>query len=520
MSGANNDIVGLPLWTRPASDEPVHGLFLRLASINGFASSSDVMRSTGLTLARLRYGKDVAQLAGLIRCEEAVLAANSFRFVKGEKVTIRGETVNLRRDLLRKARRACPRCVAESPHHRFWWDLAFFGTCPHHAVRLIDHCSCSSGRKLTWQDGSIRNCYRCEGGDVARIACEPAPAEEVRADRYVLGRLGTGVPETVPVLDALPVAEVVDMLDRVGSFSIGGFSKTWVTASRLGRSGGEVRAEGFRVLADNRMEELLERSYREFLAASPDEAPGLANAYGWFYHWLNGKGGKAYSPILSNIILQTADLQFVVSQAGRDDRLPPQPYYTLVEAAKVCGVNQQTVRRILDQFDMVRDVRVKGRRIQLDRKRIDEIAATLKAGCDLAEVAAMLGTVGPRARAFAEAGLIAPIVQGGGNTHRYAFDRAAIQAFLDQLGAGVPMIDTCPDNALPVQQACHGFAVPLTVLCRAVLDGTTRFAGRLKGKTTLEQFVIDKTEILGLRRRFRAEREVARETLNILEAAA
>jgi hypothetical protein len=512
MSLAEKDVIGLSLWAHPLEDEPAHGLFLRLAEVNGYHSSREVAKCVGFSLASVRRGSNIDKLAKAIHCDEAKLLANSFHFSVGKKVSIRGELVNLRRDLMGTVRRACPRCVAESAHHRFWWDLNFIDCCPRHKLHLVDRCWCVERSRLSWHDGKIASCRRCMGQGVASantgraVGNEmPAPDYHLKANSYLLGRLGVCEKETVPVLDALPLDEVVDVLDRIGAFELGGYSKKWQTAATLGKKPSEVRAWGYSMLSSGFMPSIMNGMYEEYLRANPhDPNPSRSRTLGWFYHWLNWKGGKNFSPGIARF-MEEAPWNYYgsIGHKFRKSDVEFRSYYmTLEEAAKECEQGKTTLRRILKQFGKDRALTRQGIPFRIERDFVTILKNVLGEECNFAEVRRILGAGHLTVQRFIESGFFAPVVVGGGDRHEYAFRRADVDAFLELLGKGARQLDVCPDNALPLQKAARIYAAPLDKLCMSIVLGDSKLAGRIHRDNGLDQFVISREETRNFRRRY------------------
>ncbi|MFF9179392.1 TniQ family protein, partial [Streptomyces sp. NPDC014793] len=227
MKGDGIAPLGVPLWDQPFDGEHAPGLFLRLAEINGYPSTDDVARETRLTLQGLRLGRGVRRLAAIVCSDEGRLTRDGFAFARGDGVLVRGERIGRRRDLHRKLRRVCPACVTASRHQRFWFDLAFIETCPEHGCRLVGRCPCPAGRDLSWRDGRVGGCRACEDGDVAAQLPEPAEPAALAVDSYFLGRLGVVPRKPDSVLDPLGMADAIDVLERVGALSLGGYRSRW-----------------------------------------------------------------------------------------------------------------------------------------------------------------------------------------------------------------------------------------------------------------------------------------------------
>jgi len=512
----DQDVFGVPRWAQPELEEPAHGLFLRIAEING-QPPSDMARSIGFSLASLRRGYNIDKLARLIRCDEVELAANSFSFAVGEKVSIRGETIGLRRDLLRKKRRVCRCCIAEAPYHRFWWDLSFIDFCPRHSLRLEDRCQCQSSHRLSWYDGSIGMCRHCTEQGITAKHADAIPGRETAIERhliatnaYLLGRLGVCARKSVPILDALPLDEVVDVIERVGAFELGGYSKKWKTAANLHQPVAEIRAWGFNMLAEGIWPGNRDPLYDAYIRANPhDSNPTINKRLGWFYHWFNGKGGKRFSPGLATLMERMPwNYYSSLGQGLAKSNLAFSSHYmTLNQAARECAQGQTTLRRILRQFGKDRNLVRKGLAFRLEGEFIANLKSVLEEECNFDQVREILGAGHLTVRRFIESGFFTPVVKGGGDRHEYAFRRDHIEQFLELLGKGAPVLKVCPDEALPIQRASRTYATPLDRLCMSIILGHSELAGRIEDGSGLGQFVITRAATRSFKRQYVEEGE-------------
>lgn len=511
MSFSDRDVVGVPLWAKPEQEEPAHGFFLRIAEING-QPLSDIARSMGFSLASLRRGYNIDKLARLIRCDEVQLAANSFSFAVGEKVSIRGQTIGLKRDLLRKKRRVCRCCLAEASYHRFWWDLSFIDFCPRHWRRLEDRCHCESSHRLSWDDGSIGVCRHCtEQGIIARNG-EATPGRQtaieehlIATNAYLLGRLGVCARKSVPILDALPLDEVIDVIERVGAFQLGGYSKKWKTAANLHQPVAEIRAWGFKMLEKGTWPDYRDPLYDAYIRANPhDSNPTINKRLGWFYHWFNGKGGKQFSPGLAKLMEQMPwNYYSSLGQGLAKSNLGFGSHYmTLNQAAKECAQGKTSLRRILRQFGKDRDLVRKGLPFRLEAEFVANLRSVLEEECNFDQVREILGAGHLTIQRFIKSGFFTPVVKGGGDRHEYAFRRDHIEEFLELLGKGVPLLKVCPDDALPLQRAARTYAAPLDRLCMSIILGHSELAGRIEDGSGLGQFVITRAAARSFKRQY------------------
>jgi hypothetical protein len=274
--------IGLYDWEAPRPEETAQGLLLRLAEMHGHASSDRTAACVAVSRSRMAHGDagQIEKLAAAIRQDVTALKADSVLRDTDGRLMLRGHDLT---DFINfGVRRLCPGCLAESRHHRFWWDVRSIASCPRHGLRLVDRCNCADDVKLGWRSGGILHCSQCGSWDL-RLPAIPADPMVLRADAYLLSRLAAGKAESVPVLDTLRLKDVFLTLERVGAASLRGYSKEWQSAASLGLPLETVQALGFQVLADGRLEEVLSRIYDGFIASGGRPEQGFSSCYGWFY---------------------------------------------------------------------------------------------------------------------------------------------------------------------------------------------------------------------------------------------
>lgn len=506
MSSAALPAFGIPRWDRPLPEEHPAGLMLRLAQLNRFRSVAIVEQETGIPMSEMKLGRGLDRLARLVDADGDRVAANAFHHGVGSKVMIRGQEVSLKRDLWRIRRRVCPDCLADSPHARFWWDLAFVASCPRHGCQLEELCGCASRTPLSWRDGRVGACRACDDAEDVRLAASaPAPATILAVDAYFLGRLDAGTALPLPLLDALPLYEAVDVLERVGALSKDGYSKRWPNAVSLRCTWNDLLAEGYAVLSGGGLPEALDRAFEGGAAAGA--APILTTAYGWFYHWLNGKGGRTFSEELFRIVLDHAEGRFVVDKRARAAVLPPTETCTLVEATARCGVTQGVMRDILEQRGLLSRAKVRGQAFRIPEAEIRKIEVVLRESVGADGAAALLGTTWKVVKDLKALGVLVPWVSGGRMTkHAYVYRRTDVQAILDRLSSGIPSRLCTEEDETTLTAAAHAYAVPLAVLCREALEGRLALWGRMETGGGLQRLVVRRDEVLDARRRLRGAR--------------
>lgn len=473
----------LPLWTRPKPDQPAHGILIDLATRNGYLTLGEVSASTELKVARLRIGYDAERLAELIRCDPSEILTSTPTFSRGEFVTIRGERIRLLRDLDRKCRRLCVRCVSHAPYHRFWFDLRFVTTCPEHGIELIDHCSC--GMRLGWHDGRVYKCHTCTDGDIRTIEPRPADPDVARMDRWLLARLGVGsFPDRIPLLDALSLDDAIDMMGRIGSLDLGGYQERWAEPQDFALPLERVRAHGFRVIVDGAIEVALDRAYAGFLASGSTKPASLGTAYGWFYHWFNFRKGEALSPALAEILLGNALMKFQVQRGTFPNTFRNLAPATLSAAATAVRARPGTVRKLLEAENGIRRQKRKGSPVSIPAADVRRLADDYAASIPLERVAQVLGVGGGISRKLVATRSIPIWIAGGkrGTKHRHVIRRRDLEAWVASLIGDVASVSDVPEGCITLAEAPKSRKIPITVLLNAIKEGLIKVQARLDGR--------------------------------------
>jgi TniQ len=472
-----------PLWVTPLPEEPPHGMYLRLAERNGLRHIRVFENMIGVKLRHVRLGRDLDYLAAILRCEPHQLSEYSIQQGRRGSLIIRGEAVR-RKDVMMVERRACPACFAISAHHRFWWDLRFVTTCPMHAIRLANRCSC--GGKLTWTDGSLTKCHTCEHGDVRLLSGEPAPYDVGSLDRWILSRFGiVDYKEKVPIIHKQPLGTAIEIVERIGALVVGGYRTHWQQITDYSQPPGEVRAIGFRTLEEGKLAGALDRAYDGFLV-STHKAAGISTMYGWFSYWFCHRGGPRLSTELADIMLKHAQGKAQVSRLAFPSLSRSNDSITLNEASRMCRVRPGTLRKLLAAENLIRPEKRKGSPVMIPFKIAKRMANDLAASVNLRGVAEIVGVRGVALVKLSRSGSIPAWVRGGNVTKpTYIFRRAEVVAWLNKLIGRAPPVTVVPDGMIPVVEAAEAASIAITVLVNAIATGHVRVERVLKGKRNL-----------------------------------
>ncbi|MEF2554308.1 TniQ family protein [Aurantimonas sp. A2-1-M11] len=243
---------------------------------------------------------------------------------------------------VRKGRRWCPSCIAEEAVHRAWWDLEVIACCPRHLLAFASKCRC--GLAQYWGKERIAVCA-C-GIELADAAVLRVSSETARASGYILSRLLGETVEAIPMFEGVGVGESVEVMRRLGAFTIDPWAKLdHVVAKRgitavlnVGLEAAATFPESFRSALDAAM-------------ANADTRPGSAGvrrAYGdVLYAWLKRRLDTKTGSLLAAEMREHAKGKVLRKQGAlllgksvSHDRV------SVLEASKLCGLSFARMRRI------------------------------------------------------------------------------------------------------------------------------------------------------------------------------
>lgn len=199
-------------------DETLTGYLLRLAEDNGYAGNKQICAALGLPIESLdgcgpTLGpsevdlSSVAQATGL---QENKLQQSCFhRSPCQQCATFAGISYPIQY-IKFKYPKFCAACLAESPYHRWYWDLAHMTVCIKHKLKLIDKCP-SCKKRISWDRHSLTSCAcGCSWTEVEeQTITDPA---ELWISQRVLMLIGQGVERSdQDCLTALGLADLLDV---------------------------------------------------------------------------------------------------------------------------------------------------------------------------------------------------------------------------------------------------------------------------------------------------------------------
>jgi TniQ len=147
----------------PAPDETLMGYLLRLAEDNGYAGIEEIRAALnwgmegmeGRLSSRCCPQPELAGLAQGTGFEEVRLRQSCYQ-IDEDNVVFGGVRVP-EQYIKFKYPKFCPACIAESPHHRWYWDVAHVTVCLKHQLLLIDRCP-ACRKRVYWDRTSLTAC--------------------------------------------------------------------------------------------------------------------------------------------------------------------------------------------------------------------------------------------------------------------------------------------------------------------------------------------------------------------------
>ncbi|GJE52677.1 hypothetical protein GOFOIKOB_5751 [Methylobacterium tardum] len=371
---------------------------------------------------------------------------------------------------------------------RGWWAVGAVAACPIHCTKLIDCCSRCS-RALVFDQGGLTRC-RCDA-DLEQCSSDALERQSLLAEAYLVGRLGGADHLSVPLLDRLPLADVIALIPRLGSLKLlssnGSFGRIRTADAGL------LKVRGMEVAMSNDagVECLLDATLRK-----NGPADSLRAQLGGFYEWFASLPAGALRNWLSERVGVTVgrrgilwtNWQKFVSGNPSPDRV------SIAEAGAILDLTEQATRRVLTAVHLIPDDSRSSIRPSYDRSHVEALGLQLHSTLEVCDAAAQLGTTARSFRQLAAAGIIEPdhvAATAYGNAARFAPD--SIAAILEKLVHGVPVRGTAPGGAIIFENAARQLGI--VKLCRGLIEGTIRPVGRLSGRKSLDKLLISSNSI-------------------------
>lgn len=476
-----------PLRPRPIPGEPACGYMLRLAEANGYGWLKSAFSDRGLSTSRLARGDTSALVPILGRAAVEELDRFSPRRTESGRYIMCGESLDPAQ-LYFERRCFCLGCWAgdrrtqmdgrpSERHLRSWWFVAAVSCCPIHELKLNDRCP-ECGQTTVLAGGRVTGCV-C-GADLSRSPRIRVPAAELAAEAYVVGRLG-GIPRrTDPILDALPLGDAIDLMQRLGCCLAEGrdirFGKLEPERRR------SIMLAGFEALQGG--DEGVERDIERLL-----EGPGqadrlwvqLGQLYSWFAKLPDGPLQGWLATRIANVVRRKQ-----LRWQGWDRHVPSEPTPDRISAsqAKACfGSGWKRTIAILEATGLRSDTEHLCRPT-VDRSEVRAVAERIERLVDVTVLASNLGIDPSSARKLSASGIF-PCDALARMVCRYPrYDQTEVARILVAMAGSAPLVGEPPVGSLSVPAASR--LVGVVALCGGLLEGRIVPVANVVGRPGLQ----------------------------------
>lgn len=476
-----------PLTLRARVFEPAHAAAARLAARWGATDPTSFSRRIGYPLSSLINGRAVSafsQAAGLdtvdVEAHSPVVAGST------RTVLLCGQILRLG-DWSMRTRRHCPVCLEEDQFSsrliglppgwwassRTWWDVRSIDVCLEHGVRMVDQCG-ACGKFQTWRSGLL-NC---------RCGARHGMSSAVNADRsvaeYIMARLQYGPAKSIPVLDAMSLADAIRTMELLGAALL-----PWRLVKPV-RAEQEVQSDRLHGLAiASGWPSTFQKILDTLVSARPASVPdGLIAAYGWLYSDLCvGAAPLAAANLVAPVLRDHAIAHGII--ARDEERLGAVVAQTIsaTETARQIGRSYATTRRLLEEWQAVPDGSRRGVAFAIDPQVVERLTPTC-----LPSPESRLRVGRNQARAIMRDECIsACLISEGRNASEL------VEALLDRAV-------TLPRRGLvPLPTACRNVSVPLAEACQAILSDRLAIARRGTADDGLRAVLVREHDLAHLR---------------------
>ncbi|WP_294644893.1 TniQ family protein [uncultured Aureimonas sp.] len=326
----------------PLEWETASGWMLRACRANGQLSLPPVAIQLGLNHRYFRPASALRIAANSRVRALDNLVANTARPVGDTRIVLGSQEMGARYWSIRQ-RRYCPACLHDSAHHRLFWDLRFFLTCPIHGLAI---CGDPGSGGVTWTPTDLMSDQ--EGKHLPIFAPsldEPSEGFEL----YAMGRLGAAAPIRAPLLDGLDLGEAFRAVQTIGCLLTHPCSARRPAVRALSRHAALTSARGFIALRadEGHLEKELGSILRERIRdLGPREEVSLKGVLGWaarLSHKTDNAALHLAESIMGDALAMTGRVRRPLLRRRADARRPAM--LTLKEAAVVAGLPRTATRR-------------------------------------------------------------------------------------------------------------------------------------------------------------------------------
>ncbi|RVA14649.1 hypothetical protein EN932_04235 [Mesorhizobium sp. M7A.F.Ca.US.002.01.1.1] len=398
---------------QPLVDEPAHGFFLRLAALNGQVSIRPFAMALGIN------GRNIKPQEMLGFCAELPIPGlDSLRDatpVLGDRgsVYIRGERLRVGRDWSTRHRRYCAKCLEESSHHRFWFDIVAISHCPFHGQEMS-----FEKNGMVWARGSSAKAMPpAATPSISNLA-------KVGLAQYLAGRLGVLPRMDVALLDGMELTDAIFLCTVIGDMIQVGWQSRKPDSGRI-QSTQKAAAQGLCFLLEGRLLRDLCSSYLRsgrFFIDGKLTSRKPTHVLGWLESPMrNPIHHKGIAPLRDCIQDLLGELRPARRKCVQIDTEFDRGVDVIAKSLKL-------------RSSAVRQLAVACGQLTCRDLNADAIAKMATRACGPETAAELLGVNNKRLAILREAGLIQTLIKGcAGNPAKY--DVEVIRSLVDRLNA-------------------------------------------------------------------------------------
>ncbi|MCC8934886.1 TniQ family protein [Rhizobium sp. 'Codium 1'] len=223
MAGLFGGRYAFSSWSlHPEFGEPAHGYFLRLVANEGQPSAVIYANEIGLNGRVLGPEETIDVLLDLPIPDPKKESLKHFSAASdGAWHDLAGQRLR-QRQMSFSTRRFCPGCLAQSGHHRAWWDIVSFRTCPDHGVTL--HETDEAGEEIGWWWSDIST--DTKGNILARHLPLRSVKPQDSLEHLILERMADKHAQTRQLLDKVLLYDVIGVCEFLGRWLRNPYAKT------------------------------------------------------------------------------------------------------------------------------------------------------------------------------------------------------------------------------------------------------------------------------------------------------
>ncbi|WP_165504603.1 TniQ family protein [Rhizobium leguminosarum] len=406
----------------PAEGEPAHGYVNRLVDGEGHNS----LRVYGNWIEL--NGRNIVPEAMLETvCSLPISEERRNRLRHATAIERDGSFVLARqrfspRDLSFAARRWCPACLAESAHHRTWWDIVALRRCPYHDTKIMDRDPDGMPVKWWWPRFDVTK----RGHELAGER-KPKVLRRGTFAAYLIMRMGFEDRWEAPLLDCLDATVAIDVCHLVGRLIS---NPRTPTIPDLATRTIDV---GYRALRENKdhLVSVVAAWLRKRLTAAEIDT-SYSSVFGWAHRMaLNLSDEKARRTVLSAFRKAHAYALTGAEPSPADaDRT-----VTLTELSAELGIDRRGIASLVSALAANGNSRSTKRRVSLDSLQAEALRREIEDLLTRDEAGALLGLPGWAVGHLASSGYLASVKYLGRGKPGLRFTRKSVTAILDLIAA-------------------------------------------------------------------------------------